>query len=136
MATVSVGLLRIAMIGVCATLAVAPGLTTTGKAADTIRVWKVGSPQRGDTPTPRVLSGLQQASTTRGFRIAVEALPATEFAYQDDARLFVRRPARPGSEPQISAGQLWTTGGEWNWRVWSVTRAGDVVFSDARTFLH
>ena len=59
-----------------------------------------------------------------------------EFAYQDDARLFVSRPARPGSGSQISTGQLWTTGGEWNWRVWSITGTGDIVFSDVRTFVH
>jgi hypothetical protein len=57
-----------------------------------------------------------------------------EFAYQDDARLFVRRPAYSESRGQISAGQLWTTRSVWNWRIWSITRAGNVVFSDARTF--
>jgi len=57
-----------------------------------------------------------------------------EFAYQDDARLFLRRPALAESRGQISAGQLWTTRSTWKWRVWSITRTGDVVFSDARTF--
>jgi hypothetical protein len=59
-----------------------------------------------------------------------------EFAYQDDARLFVRRPAYSESRGQISAGQLWTTRSVWNWRIWSISRAGNVVFSDARTFPH
>jgi hypothetical protein len=59
-----------------------------------------------------------------------------EFAYQDDVRLFVSRPAGTGSGPRISTGQLWTTGGKWNWRVWSITRTGDIAFSDVRTFLH
>ncbi len=59
-----------------------------------------------------------------------------EFAYKDDARLFLTRPARPGSRGQISAGSLWTTRSTWNWRVWTVTRTGDLVFSDARTFRH
>jgi hypothetical protein len=59
-----------------------------------------------------------------------------EFAYQDDARLFLRRPVLSESRGQISAGQLWTTRSTWKWRVWSITRTGDVVFSDARTFPH
>jgi hypothetical protein len=59
-----------------------------------------------------------------------------EFAYQDDVRLFVSQAPGRGSSGRISAGQLWTTGGKWNWRVWSITRAGDIVFSDVRTFVH
>jgi hypothetical protein len=59
-----------------------------------------------------------------------------EFAYQNDARLFFRRSARGASHEGISAGELWTTRGIWNWRVWSISRTGDVVLSDARTFVH
>jgi hypothetical protein len=59
-----------------------------------------------------------------------------EFGYQDDARLFLKRPPTPGSQNEISAGQLWTTRSDWNWRVWSITRAGDVAFSEARQFPH
>ena len=59
-----------------------------------------------------------------------------EFAYQNDARLFFRRPVRGGSHEGISAGELWTTRGPWNWRVWSISRTGDLVVSDARTFVH
>ena len=59
-----------------------------------------------------------------------------EFAYHDDARLFLTRPAYLGSDGQISAGQLWTTRSVWTWRIWSITRTGEVVFSDARTFPH
>jgi hypothetical protein len=57
-----------------------------------------------------------------------------EFAYKDDARLFLTRPVRPGSRSQISAGQLWTTRSEWNWRIWSISSAGDVTFSEVRIF--
>ena len=28
----------------------------------------------------------------------------------------------------VSAGQLWTTRGEWAWRVWSITRSGEIAF--------
>ena len=59
-----------------------------------------------------------------------------EFAYKDDVRLIVSRPQHAGAERQMSAGQLWTTRGEWKWRVWSLTGAGDVVFSDIRSFVH
>src|SRR5688572_14122307 len=56
-----------------------------------------------------------------------------EFAYEDDARLFV---TRPGGHRQISAGQLWTTKSTWHWRVWSINSAGDIGFSSARAFPH
>jgi len=59
-----------------------------------------------------------------------------EFAYHDDARLFLWPSVRPGFREEISAGRLWTTKSDWKWRVWSITRAGDVVFSDAWTFPH
>ena len=36
----------------------------------------------------------------------------------------------------VSAGQLWTTRGEWAWRVWSITRSGEIAFSEVRTFVH
>jgi hypothetical protein len=59
-----------------------------------------------------------------------------EFGYHDDARLFLLTPQHLRSNNGISAGQLWTTRSLWKWRIWSVTRAGDVVFSDVRTFPH
>jgi hypothetical protein len=57
-----------------------------------------------------------------------------EFAYDDDARLFVVRPQQPASSGEISEGRLWTTGGAWYWRIWSVSRSGDIGFSETRTF--
>ena len=80
MASPSTGLLRMASIATCATLAVAQGLMSHAKTADTIRVWKVGSPYRGDTPRTWVPSGLLEASEKLGFRISVEAFPAKVFA--------------------------------------------------------
>jgi len=56
-----------------------------------------------------------------------------EFAYHDDARFFLLPKAPIG---HVSAGQLWTIQGPWMWRVWSITRAGEVVFSETRTFTH
>jgi hypothetical protein len=57
-----------------------------------------------------------------------------EFAYKDDARLFVT--LSPGGTQRISSGSLWHTRSEWKWRVWSVNRVGDVAFSESRTFSH
>lgn len=59
-----------------------------------------------------------------------------EFAYRGDARLVLLHPVPPASRRQISAGQLWTTNGEWSWRIWSISSTGDVTFSDARSFQH
>jgi hypothetical protein len=59
-----------------------------------------------------------------------------EFSYHDDARLFLTQPRRPGSRRVISAGELWTTQSEWNWRIWSVSRTGDITFSETRSFPH
>lgn len=59
-----------------------------------------------------------------------------EFRYADDARLFLLRPPRPGVTSRVSTGLLWSTGGTWAWRVWSITRAGEVTFSDVRTFMN
>jgi hypothetical protein len=59
-----------------------------------------------------------------------------EFAYDEEARLFLVLPVQPGGRQTISAGQLWTTRREWSWRIWSVSRSGDLAFSEARTFVH
>jgi len=93
------------------------------------------SPASGDFPTP--LSG--ERFGTFKWRSSPSADVVTEiaeFAYKDDARLFVAPPKRPESRGQLSSGQLWHTGDAWYWRIWSVSRAGDVAFSEARTFRH
>ena len=58
-----------------------------------------------------------------------------EFGYADDERLFVV-PPRHGGRSEISAGALWTTRREWSWRVWSISRSGELVFTESRTFVH
>jgi len=58
-----------------------------------------------------------------------------EFAYNGDARLFLRFfSGKSPEEEQISSGQLWTTRGMWKWRVWSISGQGEIAFSEARTF--
>ena len=59
-----------------------------------------------------------------------------EFAYDDDARLFLTTRRDAGSVGQLSAGRLWSTRRFWTWRIWSITRGGDIVFSETRTFVH
>jgi hypothetical protein len=55
-----------------------------------------------------------------------------EMANANDVRLFL-----VGSgEQQISTGQLWSTNGEWRWRVWTVGSDGSVAISDSRSFRH
>jgi hypothetical protein len=60
-----------------------------------------------------------------------------EFAYEDDARLFLRiLPRKSHKTDRISAGKLWTTWSEWKWRVWSLSRGSKIAFSDVRSFPH
>ncbi len=58
-----------------------------------------------------------------------------EFAYLNDARLFLGLPSeRKGDDAIVSAGSLWHTGAPWLWRIWSVTDEGDLVFSETHSF--
>ena len=59
-----------------------------------------------------------------------------EFAYKDDARLVLRTPPGRAMRQQVSAGELWTTRGEWTWRIWSIARSGEIALSDVRMFTH
>jgi hypothetical protein len=93
------------------------------------------SPAAGDSPRPRTGQRFGTFQWRSGPSDDVVAEIA-EFRYHDDARLFFTRPRRPGARGEISAGQLWTTGDEWHWRVWSVSRTGDIAFSEARPFRH
>jgi hypothetical protein len=58
-----------------------------------------------------------------------------EFAYNGDARLFLRFfSGKSPEEDRMSSGQLWHTGSGWKWRVWSISGNGEIVFSDTRSF--
>src|SRR5229473_5749930 len=54
-----------------------------------------------------------------------------EFAYYDDERLFLAQSAQPVARGEISAGRLWHTQREWAWRIWSISRTGDIAFSES-----
>jgi len=60
-----------------------------------------------------------------------------EFAYKDDARLFLRIFSDNSMEnDRVSDGLLWTTNSLWRWRVWSISGSGAISFSEARSFFH
>jgi len=59
-----------------------------------------------------------------------------EFAYDNDARMFLVDPIPNVPDQQISEGKLWHTNSIWRWRIWSVSSAGDVAFSDSRPLPH
>lgn len=57
-----------------------------------------------------------------------------EFAYLDDARLFLRFREKGATTEQLSAGEIFSSRTEWKWRVWSISDAGMIAFSRARMF--
>lgn len=60
-------------------------------------------------------------------------LHVVEFAHASNARVFVLDSAE---QPEVSAGSLWTVEDTWRWRVWAITAAGRVSFSEVRRFMH
>ena len=93
------------------------------------------SPQNGRfpvAPTAERFGNFEWQSSSSEDVVAEIA----EFSYQDDARLFLLRPLKPAVPRRVSAGQLWSTQGDWAWRVWSISRSGEIAFSEQRTFVH
>jgi hypothetical protein len=64
------------------------------------------------------------------------ATEIAEFAYDNDARMFWVDPMSSVQVQQISEDKLWHTNSIWQWRVWSVSAAGDVAFSESRPLPH
>ena len=93
------------------------------------------SPQNGQLPIPAngARFGDFEWRSSPSEDVVAEI---AEFSYDDDARLFLRPTERSGGRRHVSADQLWTTRGEWAWRVWSITRSGEIAFSEVRTFVH
>ena len=93
------------------------------------------SPPNGRLPVPAAgarFGDFEWQSSTSEDVVAEIA----EFTYHDDARLFLLPPRNPGAVQRVSTGQLWSTRGEWTWRVWSITSSGEIAFSESRTFVH
>ncbi len=73
--------------------------------------------------------------TWQPSRSADTVAEIVEFAYDNDARLFIRFASEEGrANEKVSDGELMTTERDWKWRVWSVSDAGAVSFSEARSF--
>jgi trypsin-like peptidase len=93
------------------------------------------SPEEGQSPQPaagqRFGNFTWQPSTSTDVVAEI-----VEFAYNGDARLFMRLSSEKGENGQISDGLLWTTRGLWKWRVWSISNGGAVSFSTSRSFQH
>jgi hypothetical protein len=93
------------------------------------------SPLSGQAPTPIPGQRFGEFSWQPSSSEDVVA-EIVEFAYQDDARLFLRPRQKAAETDAISAGLLWTTKSEWQWRIWSISNGGDVVFSQIGSFGH
>jgi hypothetical protein len=95
---------------------------------------EIVSPQDGQSPVPspgaRFGDFSWHTSPSSGEVAEIE-----EFAYDDDARLFAIFFSGPAPKTEhSSAGQLWTTGSTWKWRIWSISNSGAVSFSPAWSF--
>jgi len=132
-------------------LAVAKDPLSTGEFAEGIpRLVGLLGRDRGTTPSPAqavlVAPGDGQApQPAAGERFgdfvwrpsssANVVAEIIEFAYQDDARFFMRIRSGPAkNEDRLPSGYLWSTGSIWKWRVWAVSDSGDVSFSEIRSF--
>jgi hypothetical protein len=94
------------------------------------------APEDGQFPQPP--SGQRFGDFTWQPSSSVDVVAEiVEFAYENDARLFVRFPSGASRlNGQMSAGQLWTAHSPWKWRVWSLTADGNVSFSEANSFFN
>lgn len=92
------------------------------------------APQDGEFPVPAPGARFGDFSWHPSSS-AGEVAEIAEFAYNGDTRLFAVFFSGPAPTTEHwSAGSLWTTGGEWKWRVWSISESGTVSFSPARSF--
>jgi hypothetical protein len=93
-------------------------------------------PEEGQYPTPA--DGERFGDFTWQPSSSTNAVgEIIEFAYDNDARLFIRFASDEGpANEQLSDGELWSAESLWKWRVWSVSDAGSVSFSEVRPFQH
>lgn len=59
-----------------------------------------------------------------------------EFAYQNDARLFLKLARDDIARDQVWEGPPSWSGSEWKLRVWSISDSGAIAFSEVRSFRH
>jgi hypothetical protein len=95
---------------------------------------KLLSPEDGQYPEPPAGQRFGDFSWQPSTSTDVVA-EIVEFAYKDDARLFVRFLTGDHlASQEISDGMLWGTLSVWQWRVWSISDAGTISFSESRSF--
>jgi hypothetical protein len=92
------------------------------------------APSTGDYPTPgpgqRFGDFVWQPSPSEDVVVEI-----AEFVYQGNARLIMVTPSQSGAPSRVSAGQLFS-GSSWIWRVWSVSRNGEIALTESRTFMN
>ncbi len=94
------------------------------------------TPQDGEFPVPAPGARFGDFSWHTSPS-AGEVAEIAEFAYNGDARLFAIFFSGPAPATEhCSTGALWSTGGMWKWRVWSISDTGAVSVSPARSFNH
>jgi len=76
----SSSLSRPSSIAISAILAIAISLILDAATADTLRIWKIGSPHTGDTPRASTPYELSWEMARRKAKMSVEAFPARGFA--------------------------------------------------------
>lgn len=115
--------------------ALAKALTPDIAAGQVLEPATLRSPQNGRFPSP---AKGQRFGDFEWQSSAAETVVAevAEFSYGDEARLVLLPTKNPSGPQRVSAGQLWTTRGEWAWRVWTISQSGEIAFSKARTFVH
>jgi hypothetical protein len=72
--------MRVVLVVVLAFSAVILGTASQVSADDTIRIWKIGSPHRGDIPAALAPAELEREVVALGFSLVVQAFPAKGFA--------------------------------------------------------
>jgi hypothetical protein len=87
--------------------------------ADTVRIWKVGSPHRGDTPAPTIPASLKEAAEKLGVSLSIETFPAEGFAATVQPATLVA--PGEGSFPTPAPGERFGTFD------WTSSPSGDVV---------
>jgi hypothetical protein len=89
------------------------------------------APPNGQYPKPTASErfGWFEWQTSLSTDLIAEVV---EFTFGENARLFLTPPGLAELQ-RVSAGSL-LSGGDWIWRVWSISRPGEVAFSEARAF--
>ena len=104
---------------------------TTAVAPDAARLLTVDGvyprPQKGE----RFGDFLWQPSESKDVIVQVVEFMFDRYSNRQGTRLFFL----PANADKLSTGSIWS-GGATLWRVWSISKSGDVGFSEQRSFIH